>query len=133
MRTEISLEDIHREHEFRRYALEHFKTQARETRRQELDRIKTSLRPREYNESLYQLRGERSSGTGNWFFSSKAFTEWFDISRGDFPVLWLKGIPGAGKWTTLLTPTRDPAIPRKQEPEEVHLDSARSNARAAYD
>lgn len=99
MRTEISLEHIHREYEFRKTALEQFRKQANETRRQDFDRIRTSLRPREYNESLYELRAERSSGTGNWLFSSKAFIEWFDDSHGDSRVLWLKGIPGAGKRT----------------------------------
>lgn len=97
MRTEISLESIHQEYVFRNNALERFKKDARETLRQEFDRIKTSLRLREYNESLYQLRGERSSDTGNWLFSSREFTEWDHNSQGDSRVLWLKGIPGAGK------------------------------------
>lgn len=104
MRTEISLEHIHQEHEFRKHALERFRDQARETRRQKFECIKTSLRLREYNESLYELRGERSSGTGDWLFSSKAFVDWLDTSHGEFQVMWLKGIPGAGK-SFFLIPT----------------------------
>lgn len=115
MRTEISLEHIQQEHEFRKHALDRFKCQARETRLQEFDRIKTSLKPREYNESLYQLGGERSSGTGNWLFSNRSFTQWFDMSQGEFRILWLKGIPGAGERTTLVPLTHNPVIPRKKD------------------
>lgn len=118
MRTEISLEHIHQEHEFRKTALEQFRKQASETRRQDFDRIRTSLKPREYNESLYEIRAERSSGTGNWLFSSKAFIEWFHDSPKGSRVLWLKGIPGAGKWTTSAPLTHHPTESRRQEPGE---------------
>lgn len=121
MRTEISLEHIHQEYEFRKTALEQFRKQASETRRQDFDRIRTSLRPREYNESLYELRAERSSGTGNWLFSSKAFIEWFDDSHGESRVLWLKGIPGAGKRTTPVPLTNYPVESPRPDPVEVHL------------
>lgn len=134
MRTEISLEHIRQEHEFRKTALEQFRKQASETRRQEFDRIKTSLRPREYNESLYELRAERSGGTGNWLFSSKAFIEWFDDSHGESRILWLKGIPGAGKRTSPVPLTHHPVESSRQDPGEVRLRwySERANIRAAY-
>lgn len=111
MRTQISLEHIHQGYEFRRNALENFTKQARETRRQEFERIKTSLSVREYNGSLYELRGGRSSGTGNWLFGSRPFAKWLDDSKGKLPILWLKGIPGAGKWTTHIPLTPSPARP----------------------
>lgn len=98
MRTEIRLEHIHQEYEFRKNALKAFSKQATETRKQEFGRIKTSLRPREYNDTLYELRGVRSSGTGNWLFSNKAYAEWLDVSQVQSRVLWLKGIPGSGKY-----------------------------------
>lgn len=121
MRTEISLEHIHQEYEFRKTALDQFRKHAIETRRQDFDRIRTSLRPREYNESLYELRAERSSGTGNWLFSSKAFNEWLDDSHGESRVLWLKGIPGAGKQTTPVPLTHHPVESRRKVPGEIRL------------
>ncbi|KAI3400686.1 hypothetical protein diail_2398 [Diaporthe ilicicola] len=104
MRTEISLEHIQKEDEFRKNALEAFQKQARETRQQEFNRIKTSFRPREYHDTLYELRGVRSSGSGSWLFRNKVYTQWwFDNSQVESQVLWLKGIPGAGK--TVLSST----------------------------
>lgn len=113
MRTEISVESIHQEYEFRKTALETFRKQARENHRQEFNRIKTSLRPREYDETLYELRGAQSPGTGDWLFSNKAYTEWFEDSKIEPQVLWLRGIPGAGKYTqpNLVQPSGHDPIP----------------------
>lgn len=97
MRTEISVENIHQEYEFRKTALQSFRSQARDIRRQEFSRIKTSRKPREYDETLYELRGVRSSGSGNWLFSSQDYKNWFDRSQSGSQILWLKGIPGAGE------------------------------------
>lgn len=96
MRTEPSIEHIHREYEFRDSALDNFREQARDSRQQEFDRIKTSLRPREYSEALDYVRGVRSPGTGDWLFKNKAYIDWSHDSQGKSRVLWLRGIPGAG-------------------------------------
>lgn len=98
MRTEIRLEHIQQEHEFRKNALEGFEKQARETRRQEFYRVKTSLNYCGYDEALYRLRGVRSPGTGSWLFSNEAYTSWLiSDSRGSPRTLWLVGIPGSGE------------------------------------
>lgn len=96
MRIEISLEHIHQEYEFRKNAMKDYKKQARESGQQEFNRIKTSLRPREYHDTLYELRGVRSSGTGSWLLRNNSYTECFDNLQGTSRVLWLQGIPGAG-------------------------------------
>lgn len=97
MRQEISIEHIHQEYEFRKSALESFRERARDTRQHEFSRIKTSIRPREYREFLHELRGMRAPGTGNWVFTNKAYTEWCNGSQSESRVLWLRGIPGAGR------------------------------------
>ncbi|KAI0442354.1 hypothetical protein F4803DRAFT_519717 [Xylaria telfairii] len=98
MRTEISLEHIQQEYEFRNHAMDSFKTQAAETRRQEFQRIKTSFNPCGYDETLYRLDNLRCQQTGDWLFRSRIFLDWIEDSQGEArKILWLKGIPGAGK------------------------------------
>jgi hypothetical protein len=93
MRTEIRLEHIQQEYEFRKDALEGFKAQKREARRQEFHRIMTSLNPCRYDDTLYRLRGRRCRETGGWLFRDGTFTKWLNSSQEENRILWLKGIP----------------------------------------
>lgn len=104
MRTDIRLEHIQQEYEFRKDALEGFKKQAKENRQQEFYRIKTSLNLRGYNEALNRIHGLRCREAGAWLFSNETYTKWFDGFPGESRILWLKGIPGAGKKTFPLFP-----------------------------
>lgn len=36
-------------------------------------------------------------GSGRWLIQSNRFQEWYSLSNWSTPVLWLTGIPGAGK------------------------------------
>ncbi|KAJ8121558.1 hypothetical protein ONZ43_g2018 [Nemania bipapillata] len=53
----IGIEHIKQEHEFRRNALESFKEQKRESRRQEFSRLRTSFNPRNYGNTLIESTG----------------------------------------------------------------------------
>ncbi|KAH9217331.1 hypothetical protein DL95DRAFT_494393 [Leptodontidium sp. 2 PMI_412] len=97
MRTEIRLEHIQQEYEFRKDALEGFKAQKREARRQEFHRIMSSLSPCRYDDTLYRLRGRRCKETGDWLFIARTFKNWLNSSQEENRILWLKGIPGSGK------------------------------------
>ncbi|KAK5633498.1 hypothetical protein RRF57_009212 [Xylaria bambusicola] len=98
MRTEIRLEHIQEEYEFRNHAMMTFKAQAADIRRQEYYRIMTSFSPCTYDKTLYRLNLIRCQGTGNWLFQSQIFLDWMEESREESRrILWLKGIPGAGK------------------------------------
>ncbi|KUJ17014.1 uncharacterized protein LY89DRAFT_69875 [Mollisia scopiformis] len=97
MRTEIRLEHIKQEYEFRKDALEGFKAQKREARRQEFHRIMTFLSPCRYDDTLHRLRDRRCEKTGGWLFMDETFTKWLNNSQEENRILWLKGIPGAGK------------------------------------
>lgn len=97
MRTKIRLEDIQHEYEFRKTALETFEKQARETRKQEFSRIQKALNVRSYDDALYRLRGICNSETGSWLFRNEIYASWFSNSQGSCNILWLVGIPGAGK------------------------------------
>ena len=36
--------------------------------------------------------------TGNWLLRARQVRKWLDPLCSDVPVVWLYGIPGAGKW-----------------------------------
>ncbi|KAI0415692.1 hypothetical protein F5X98DRAFT_388586 [Xylaria grammica] len=98
MRKEVRLEHIQQEYEFRERAVDAFRAQAEEARRQEYHRIRTSFNPHTYDKTLYHLDGLRCPDTGSWLFQSQAFLDWVNDPKGENRrVLWLKGIPGAGK------------------------------------
>jgi hypothetical protein len=97
MRTEIRLEHIQQEYEFRKDALECFKAQKREARLREFHHIRTSLNPCTYNDILDYHRGRRCQETGGWLFINETFTKWLKSSQEENRILWLTGIPGAGK------------------------------------
>jgi hypothetical protein len=39
----------------------------------------------------------RYATSGDWLLKDPTFLKWFDFDYGDEPLLWLSGIPGAGK------------------------------------
>jgi hypothetical protein len=43
----------------------------------------------------------RYATSGDWLLKDPTFTRWFDFHYGDEPLLWLSGIPGAGKYDLL--------------------------------
>ncbi len=100
MRTNVTLEHIQREYEFRKDALEAFKAQAKHARQQEFHRIMTLFNPSRYEETLYRLCGLCSHDSGRWLFGDETFRGWLRSLQEEIRILWLRGIPGAG-----ITPT----------------------------
>lgn len=97
MRTEVRIGDFQQEDEFRKKALENFKTQKSESREQEYHRLMTSFSPCRYDATLYRLRGPHYTETGGWLFEDETFTQWLTSPQEGTRILWLKGIPGSGK------------------------------------
>ncbi|KAI0383445.1 hypothetical protein F5Y04DRAFT_269771 [Hypomontagnella monticulosa] len=95
MRTNIRIEDIQKEDEFRKEASENFKTQARKSHTQRFHHLITSFSPCRYDATLYRLDGLCYDGTGNWLFADKTFKQWRNSLEEGPRILWLKGIPGA--------------------------------------
>lgn len=48
------------------------------------------------DDELERLASKRQEGTCVWVFSNTLFQAWKDDPHSD-PILWVKGIPGAGK------------------------------------
>ena len=40
---------------------------------------------------------KRYGNSGDWLLKNATFEKWFDFNYGNEPLLWLSGIPGAGK------------------------------------
>lgn len=97
MRNEVQLEHIQREHEARLRQLEHFEMTEKANVRGEYERIKTGISPKSFDGTFYRLSGQTYEGTGKWLLEDAAFARWIDISDSSSRVLWLQGIPGAGK------------------------------------
>ncbi|KAL4877424.1 hypothetical protein BJY04DRAFT_198337 [Aspergillus karnatakaensis] len=97
MRNEVRLEHIREEHAARLKALEHFKNAERSHRLQHYHIVKTDVNPQAYDDKLYQYHSRICKGTGVWLLQDNVFKEWLKGAKGAPRVLWLEGIPGAGK------------------------------------
>lgn len=103
MRNEVRLEHIREEHDARLRALEHFERTERSNRQQEYNIIKTDVSPTFYDDRLYQIRNQICKGTGKWLLQDDVFLKWLDVTNRSTDLLWLHGIPGAGKLKANLT------------------------------
>ncbi|KAI0600874.1 NACHT domain protein [Biscogniauxia sp. FL1348] len=97
MRNEVRLEHIQQEHEARRRALEHFEKEDRSRRAQEFYRIKTDIAPQLHDDKFDRLQAHVCQGTGTWLLQDTTFKEWLHAAAESSRVMWLQGIPGAGK------------------------------------
>ncbi|TAQ90071.1 hypothetical protein B7494_g1584 [Chlorociboria aeruginascens] len=97
MRNEVRLEHIREEHEARLRAQEHFEKNERSHRKQEYNAIREAISPRIYEEELYRIRGRICIGTGGWLLRDATFTKWLKEHEEPSKLIWLQGIPGAGK------------------------------------
>ncbi|KAK4183543.1 hypothetical protein QBC35DRAFT_456177 [Podospora australis] len=84
---------------------EAFKSHRHEARRQQLARVRSWLSPEDMmaDQENYQELRERYPGTGNWILRNNLVMSWLDPDANVNPILWLTGIPGAGK--TILAST----------------------------
>ncbi|KAI1420542.1 NACHT domain protein [Xylaria sp. FL1777] len=97
MRNEVRLEHIQQEHQARQLALKNFEKLELERRAQEYHRIKTDMASDSYDKRLDLLRHLVCQGTGAWLLQDATFKTWLNFASQEARVLWLQGIPGAGK------------------------------------
>lgn len=77
------LQEFERQHEFRQ--------------RQDLEAVKSSLSPVIYDRDLQRLKACRVVRSGDWLSDQEEYNHWIDSSNETSRLLWLQGIPGAGK------------------------------------
>ncbi|WAO88971.1 NACHT domain-containing protein [Fusarium falciforme] len=97
MRTEVRLEEIRAADDARQRELKHFAQAEESAIRQEYSTLRAHISPRTYDHDLYRHHADVCEGTGKWLFRDQSFKDWVDHSKGTTRILWLKGIPGAGK------------------------------------
>lgn len=94
----ITSEHIRRQEEARVKSFEEFREAEEHRAEQRFQALKTSVRPRLYNEKLDFLKRRVCPGTAEWLGKDRTFLDWVDIgSQSTTSSLWLQGIPGAGK------------------------------------
>jgi hypothetical protein len=90
MRTQFRLEDIQREHEFRKKAFKHFDETEKDNRlqrRQDFRGIKTDIGASMYDDTLNHLQGTRCEGTEEWLLRDIIFKQWLDTTTGLAKIL----------------------------------------------
>ncbi|KAL6821029.1 hypothetical protein J3E69DRAFT_373903 [Trichoderma sp. SZMC 28015] len=97
MRNKVRLEHLREEYEHRQRAFDHFEATQKSNMLQEYNIIKTDISPRFYDADLYRIRGQVCTGTGNWLKQASDFKKWLNGDGNSTRILWLCGIPGAGK------------------------------------
>lgn len=100
MRNEVQFEHIQREHEARLHQLEESEARKKAQTRQDYEYLKTDLAPKFFHDTLYRLNGQVCLGTGKWLLEDDKFLGWLRTPDKNTRVLWLQGIPGAGKQIT---------------------------------
>ena len=67
-------------------------------RKQLMARVSQWLAPLSQTARHESFRDARLAGTGQWLIDRPEFRGWLDPEQCVEPLLWLHGIPGAGKW-----------------------------------
>jgi Cdc6-like AAA superfamily ATPase len=93
----VTIEQIKEQFYFREQSLSNFEQQADSRDLQLFQALKMNFSPLAYGDVLDRLLKQSYPGTSDWLMKSKVFKHWLDISNRSTSLLWLKGIPGAGK------------------------------------
>jgi len=97
LRNEVRLEHIQEAYNARARDMENFEKLERSTRRTEYGMLETRVAPVFYDTKLNYLRGRLCGGTGSWFLNDSHVQKWLNVTEDSPKVIWLRGIPGAGK------------------------------------
>ncbi|RGP72615.1 nacht domain [Fusarium longipes] len=97
IRKEVRMEEIRRANDLRNRELEHIVQTEENNTCQEYASHRAHISPRFYDSDLYRFTEAVCTGTGKWLFGDPSFQSWLDGKEKGKPILWLRGIPGAGK------------------------------------
>jgi hypothetical protein len=97
MTGEVNLEHIRQAYDARKASFEHYELVRAALERQDFERVVTHLSAKVHDDELYRILRTVCDGTGNWIWKDKSFLQWLDPKDISTKVLWLQGIPGAGK------------------------------------
>ncbi|KAF5541970.1 Nacht domain-containing protein [Fusarium mexicanum] len=97
IRREVRMEEIRRADEMRNRELQHFVQTEENNIAQEFASHRAHISPKSYDADLYRFSEAVCNGTGKWLFRDPSFQNWLGGKEKAKPILWLRGIPGAGK------------------------------------
>ncbi|RYC87009.1 hypothetical protein BFJ63_vAg10141 [Fusarium oxysporum f. sp. narcissi] len=97
IRKEVRMEEIRRADELRNRELKHFVQTEENNIAQEYASHRAHIAPKSYDGDLYRFSEAVCNGTGKWLFRDLSFQNWLAGKEKAKPILWLRGIPGAGK------------------------------------
>lgn len=97
MDSEVTLVHITEAYAARASTYDKYEKDKEYDERMEFHHIRTSLSPQLYDAQLERIKQSCSIQAGRWLETDKHFSEWQDASNKSARVLWLTGIPGAGK------------------------------------
>jgi len=103
--TQANISQIEEFQESRRIDNDRFETHMRNEELARSRALHSWLKPADVESDQYHFSKLRAEypGTGKWLLKQKAFEEWFNPQYANVPpLLWLNGIPGAGKCPRLL-------------------------------
>jgi len=98
MRNESTLQHIREEHEFRAKSLAHLDKEENSRQAQRFQNLKAFVSPDLYDATLDNLLNRSCRGSADWLAGDNVFLDWLDMSNTAVRLLWLRGIPGAGKY-----------------------------------
>lgn len=99
------MQRISEEHDFRAKSLAHFDHETDFQELQKFQTLKTRVSPRIHDDRLDWLLNRSSKASAAWLINDSIFQGWLDTSNPTVRLLWLQGIPGAGKLTLSLNST----------------------------
>lgn len=97
MDDSITLAHVVEAHAARQRAFDEFERQHEFRQRQDFEAVKSSLNPVLYDRDLQRLKTRRVVRSGDWLLDHEEHKSWIDPSDKTTRLLWLQGIPGAGK------------------------------------
>jgi hypothetical protein len=97
MSNEVQLGHIRESYTARAEVLEKWERDREFQERQDFHAVEVYLSAYRYELELYRLLDVVTSGTGNWLSRNKDFSQWLNAEEDSKRLLWLQGIPGAGK------------------------------------
>ncbi|KAF7556261.1 hypothetical protein G7Z17_g1538 [Cylindrodendrum hubeiense] len=97
LRNEVRMEAIEEAYDARQLEIENFARSEAADRRQEYAATETAISPTSYGKKLSFLYSRMCEGTGDWLIKEPDLSQWLQVTKGSSKVIWLCGIPGAGK------------------------------------
>lgn len=97
MRNEMTFHHIREEHELRVKAMNQFDKETEFQDKQKFHALRSRVAATNYEDRLDWLLNRLSDGSVNWLNRDRTFLDWLDVSNPGPQLLWLQGIPGAGK------------------------------------